>query len=57
MSNPLAPGTLAWSIRQGIEMRRPSVTEIEADKHQGRITALRVGGHAVRIASGRLTPC
>lgn len=49
-----ASGTLGWSIRQGVEMQRPSLIEIEADKHEGRITAVRVGGHAVRVASGRL---
>lgn len=47
-------GTLRWTIRQGVEMRRPSLIEIEADKREGRIAAVRVGGHAVRVASGRL---
>jgi trans-2,3-dihydro-3-hydroxyanthranilate isomerase len=51
---PEASATLAWSIRQGLEMKRPSLIEIEADKQQGRITAVRVGGHAVRVASGHL---
>jgi trans-2,3-dihydro-3-hydroxyanthranilate isomerase len=46
-------GTLRWSIRQGVEMQRPSLIEIEADKRSGQISAVRVGGHAVRVASGR----
>jgi trans-2,3-dihydro-3-hydroxyanthranilate isomerase len=49
-----ADGTLSWSIRQGVEMQRPSLIEIQADKRAGRITAVRVGGYAVRVASGHL---
>ena len=49
-----ADGTLSWSIRQGVEMQRPSLIEIQADKREGRITAVRVGGYAVRVACGRL---
>ncbi|WP_428311621.1 PhzF family phenazine biosynthesis protein [Hydrocarboniphaga sp.] len=46
--------TLSWSIHQGVEMQRPSLIEIQADKREGRITAVRVGGYAVRVACGRL---
>ncbi len=47
-------GTLQWTIDQGIEMGRPSRLEIEADKSDGVITALRVGGAAVLVAEGTM---
>lgn len=47
-------GTLAWTIDQGIEMGRPSRLEIEADKAEGVITALRVGGEAVLVSEGMM---
>lgn len=48
-------GTLAWTIDQGIEMGRPSRLEIEADKSDGAITALRVGGDAVLVSEGTMS--
>lgn len=48
-------GTLAWTVDQGVEMGRPSRLEIEADKLDGAITALRVGGQAVLVAEGRMS--
>ncbi len=47
-------GTLAWTIDQGVEMGRPSRLEIEADKTDGAITALRVGGEAVLVSEGTM---
>lgn len=47
-------GTLAWTIDQGIEMSRPSRLAIEADKVDGVITALRVGGEAVLVSEGTM---
>ncbi|HLA89415.1 MAG TPA: PhzF family phenazine biosynthesis protein [Gemmatimonadaceae bacterium] len=47
-------GTFAWTVDQGIEMRRASRLEIEADKTAGTITAIRVGGRAVLISEGTL---
>jgi len=47
-------GTFRWRITQGVEMGRPSNLDIEADKVDGRITAIRVGGHAVVVARGQL---
>lgn len=49
-----ADGTLRWTIEQGYEMQRPSQLYIEADKRGGVVTAVRVGGYAVGVASGRL---
>jgi trans-2,3-dihydro-3-hydroxyanthranilate isomerase len=48
-------GTLRWTVRQGVEMGRPSTIEIEADKAGGAITAVRVGGGSVFVMSGSIT--
>jgi trans-2,3-dihydro-3-hydroxyanthranilate isomerase len=48
-------GTLRWTVAQGVEMGRPSRIEIEADKKNGAVTAIRVGGNAVLVMEGQLT--
>ncbi len=48
-------GTLKWTVEQGIEMGRPSTLYLEADKRDGEITAVRVGGYAVIASDGRFT--
>ncbi len=53
--SPEVDGTLRWTIEQGLEIGRPSVIEIEADKAAGEIVAVRVGGGAVMISEGLLT--
>ena len=47
-------GTLRWVVEQGFEMGRPSILEIEADKQDGRITGVRVGGRTVLVSKGQL---
>jgi trans-2,3-dihydro-3-hydroxyanthranilate isomerase len=47
-------GTLRWVIEQGFEMGRPSIIETEADKANGKITAVRVGGKTVIVSKGEL---
>src|SRR5262249_27737022 len=47
-----ADGTVAWRIRQGEEMGRPSVIAVEADRREGRFSAVRVGGTAVTMSEG-----
>jgi trans-2,3-dihydro-3-hydroxyanthranilate isomerase len=47
-------GTLRWVVEQGFEMGRPSILEIEADKKDGGITAVRVGGKTVLVSKGEL---
>jgi trans-2,3-dihydro-3-hydroxyanthranilate isomerase len=47
-------GTLRINIHQGQEMGRPSRMEVEADKADGRITDVRVGGPCVRVCDGTL---
>jgi trans-2,3-dihydro-3-hydroxyanthranilate isomerase len=52
---PERDGTLKWSVRQGVEMGRPSLIEIEADKSAGAITAVRVAGRSVFVMSGTIS--
>jgi trans-2,3-dihydro-3-hydroxyanthranilate isomerase len=48
-------GTLRWTIEQGIEMGRKSVLYLEADKNDGDVMAVRVGGYAVTVSEGDFT--
>ncbi|MEQ1439189.1 PhzF family phenazine biosynthesis protein [Fontimonas sp. SYSU GA230001] len=52
--SPQAEGRLQWLIRQGLEMGRPSELHVCAERAGGAVAAIRVGGHAVRVASGTL---
>lgn len=47
-------GTCRWVVEQGFEMGRPSLLHVEADKSAGKVTAVRVGGTAVRMSEGSL---
>lgn len=47
-------GTFTWTIEQGIEMGRPSLLYLEADKRANAIVAVRVGGYAVWVGEGRI---
>jgi trans-2,3-dihydro-3-hydroxyanthranilate isomerase len=49
-----ASGTLRWTIEQGVEMGRPSLLEVEADKSGGEVTAIRVGGASVMVSEGTI---
>jgi trans-2,3-dihydro-3-hydroxyanthranilate isomerase len=48
----LSDGTLTWVVEQGFEIDRPSLLKVEADKQQGKIKAIRVGGASVMISEG-----
>ncbi|MBX9927617.1 MAG: PhzF family phenazine biosynthesis protein [Gemmatimonadaceae bacterium] len=48
-------GTFRWTVDQGIEMLRPSRLELEADKRDGTVTGIRVGGWAVQVSEGTMT--
>lgn len=48
-------GVRRWTIRQGVEMGRPSTILLEADVAAGAITAIRVGGASVLVSEGMLT--
>ncbi|MEM8604752.1 MAG: PhzF family phenazine biosynthesis protein [Cyanobacteria bacterium P01_H01_bin.121] len=49
-----ATGSFRWVIEQGVEMGRPSLLELEADKQDNKLTAIRVGGHSVRVSQGEM---
>ncbi len=53
--SPVVEGRLHWVIHQGIEMGRPSQLHISAERAGSAVTAVRVGGFAVRVAEGTLT--
>jgi trans-2,3-dihydro-3-hydroxyanthranilate isomerase len=48
-------GTLSWTVEQGLEIGRPSLLYVEADRSGGKTTAVRVGGTAVRVSHGTMT--
>ena len=48
----LTSGSARWVIEQGIEMRRPSRMEVEADAANGALTAVRVAGPSVIMTEG-----
>ena len=47
-------GTSRWVIEQGFEMGRPSLIQIEVDKVNAKVSAVRVGGTAVGVMEGTL---
>jgi trans-2,3-dihydro-3-hydroxyanthranilate isomerase len=47
-------GTTSFSLRQGVEMGRPSQIFLTVDHDAGGITAVRIAGTAVPIAHGRI---
>jgi trans-2,3-dihydro-3-hydroxyanthranilate isomerase len=53
-SENLRDGTHVWNLEQGYEMGRPSDLRLEADVNSGKLTAVRVGGSAVRMMSGEI---
>ena len=50
----LTDGTHVWQLEQGYEMGRPSDLRLEADVKSAMLTAVRVGGSAVRMMSGEI---
>ncbi|MGH2360340.1 MAG: PhzF family phenazine biosynthesis protein [bacterium] len=46
--------TLRWRIEQGFEMGRPSILHVEADKRDGAIISIRVGGASVLVSEGTM---
>jgi trans-2,3-dihydro-3-hydroxyanthranilate isomerase len=47
-------GLLKYVVHQGVEMGRPSQLFVEVDVAGGEVSAVRVGGASVLIASGEL---
>lgn len=49
-----ATGTTTINLRQGVEMGRPSALRLTIDTNAGAVSAVRVAGQAVKIASGQI---
>jgi trans-2,3-dihydro-3-hydroxyanthranilate isomerase len=47
-------GKLSWTVEQGLEMGRPSLIYVEADRADSGTVAVRVGGSAVAVSSGTM---
>lgn len=54
LGDDLKNGTHNWVIEQGFEMNRPSRILASVDIMGGAVSAVRIGGHAVRMQEGRL---
>jgi trans-2,3-dihydro-3-hydroxyanthranilate isomerase len=52
--DPRPTASLRWTIRQGVEMGRPSTLLVEADKQDGLLLSVRVGGETVLVSEGTL---
>ncbi|MGB1249691.1 MAG: PhzF family phenazine biosynthesis protein [Candidatus Promineifilaceae bacterium] len=52
MRETQATGRLNWTVTQGVEMGRPSRLDVEADKQDGAMVAIRVGGASVMVMEG-----
>lgn len=52
--DPAPQGTFAWRIAQGVEMGRPSVLEARAEKRDGEVVAVWIGGESVLVAEGHI---
>jgi trans-2,3-dihydro-3-hydroxyanthranilate isomerase len=52
--DPAASGTFRWRIAQGVEMGRPSVLEVRAEKRDGEVTAAYVRGASVLVSEGQI---
>lgn len=54
LSERLTDGTHHWIIEQGFEMGRPSRIQATVDIDAGAVSAVRIGGAAVKVQEGRL---
>ena len=52
---PAADAVLAFDILQGVEMGRPSLLAVSAEKRGGSIVRVRVGGRCTPVMEGALT--
>ena len=49
-----ASGNFTYVVEQGFEIKRPSILELEVDKADGEVTAVRVGGSAVMVSEAMM---
>jgi trans-2,3-dihydro-3-hydroxyanthranilate isomerase len=50
----LPDGAHKRTIEQGFEMGRPSLIGLAMTIEAGKLTTVRIGGHAVRVAAGTI---
>lgn len=53
-SRETVDGVYRWNVEQGYEMGRPSQLALEAERVQGQLGAVRVGGYAIAVSQGRM---
>jgi trans-2,3-dihydro-3-hydroxyanthranilate isomerase len=46
---------LRWTVEQGVEIGRPSLLHVEADRSGGTTSAVRVGGSAISVSHGTMS--
>ncbi|MEO8295611.1 MAG: PhzF family phenazine biosynthesis protein [Gemmatimonadota bacterium] len=51
---PAENGVFRWRIAQGVEMGRPSVLEARAEKRDGRVETIWIGGASVLVSEGMI---
>jgi len=49
---PARDGDFAWRVCQGVEMGRPSVLDARAEKRDGQVSRIRIGGTSVMFGDG-----
>lgn len=47
-------GNFAWTVMQGIAMGRPSTIQATAERHDGRVTKISVGGSSIIVGEGQM---
>ena len=52
--DPAPTGSYRWRVAQGVEMGRPSVLEVSAEKRDGEVIEARVGGTSVLVSEGEI---
>jgi len=52
--NSISSGVIQWTVEQGFEMGRPSILDVQAEKVDGQIVAVRVGGQSVMVSEGAI---
>ena len=52
--DPAPSGSFRWRIAQGVEMGRPSVLEVSAEKRDGEVVEARVAGTSVLVSEGEI---
>jgi trans-2,3-dihydro-3-hydroxyanthranilate isomerase len=53
--SPHRTGEFAWRIEQGVAMGRPSLILASAEKRDGKVLRVRVGGTTVIVGDGHMT--